>query len=123
MSKCRTLPGHTGNITAVQLSMGFSINYVLMLSNLVFQMLLNHTQLKQPHLNGHDVPARERTPYRTGFAKRISIRALPQDSGWTSAICEANMASSGTAESFLTASSITRATQGHTRSQHAVYTI
>ena len=37
---------------------GFSINYVLMLSNLVFQMLLNHTQLKQPHLNGHDVPAR-----------------------------------------------------------------
>ena len=42
-----------------------------------------------------------------------SIGTLPQDSGWTSAICEANVASSGTAESFLTASSITRTRQAH----------
>ena len=42
-----------------------------------------------------------------------SIGTFPQDSGWTSAICEANVASSGTAESFLTASSITRPRQAH----------
>ena len=42
-----------------------------------------------------------------------SIGTLLQDSGWTSAICEANGASSGTAESFLTASSITRTRQAH----------
>ena len=59
------------------------------------------------------MPARERTPYGTGIAEMRSIRTLPQDSGWTSAICEANVASSGTAESFLTASSITRTRQAH----------
>ena len=59
------------------------------------------------------MPARERTPYRTGIAEMISIRTLPQDSGWTTAICEANVASSGTAEYFLTASSITRTRQAH----------
>ena len=50
------------------------------------------------------------------LASLRSIGTLLQDSGWTSATCEAHVASSGTAESFLTASSITR-----TRSQHAVY--
>ena len=59
------------------------------------------------------MPARERTPYRTGIAEMRSIGTLPQDSGWTSAICEANVASSGTAESFLTASSISRTRQAH----------
>ena len=36
------------------------------------------------------------------LASLRSIGTLLQDSGWTSAICEANMASSGTAETFLT---------------------
>ncbi len=42
-----------------------------------------------------------------------SIGTLLQDRGWTSAICEANVASSGTSESFLTASTITRTRQAH----------
>ena len=54
-----------------------------------------------------------RTPYRTGIAEISSIGTLLQGSDWTSAICEANVASSGTAESFLTASSITRTRQAH----------
>ena len=54
-----------------------------------------------------------RTSYRTGIAEMRSIGTLPQDSGWTSAICEVNVASSGTAEYFLTASSITRTRQAH----------
>ena len=37
-----------------------------------------------------------------------SIGTLLQSSGWTSAIVEADIASSGTAESFLSASSVTR---------------
>ena len=37
-----------------------------------------------------------------------SIRTLLQKSGWTEAIVEAGIASSGIAESFLSASSVTR---------------
>ena len=59
------------------------------------------------------MPAWERTPYRPGIAEMRSIGTLLKDSGWTSAICEANVAASGTAESFLTASSITRTRQAH----------
>ena len=50
---------------------------------------------------------------RTGIVEMRSIGTLRKDSGWTSAICEANVASSGTAESFLIASSITRTRQSH----------
>ena len=42
-----------------------------------------------------------------------SLGTLLEDSGWTSAIVEAGLASSGTAESFLTASSITKTRQAH----------
>ena len=42
-----------------------------------------------------------------------SIGSLLQDSGWTSALVEAGVASSGTAESYLSASSVTRARQAH----------
>ena len=42
-----------------------------------------------------------------------SIGTLLQDSDWTSAICESNVASSGTAVYFLTASSITRTRQAN----------
>ena len=42
-----------------------------------------------------------------------SIGTLLQDSGWTGALMEAGVASPGTAESFLTASSITRTRQMH----------
>ena len=45
------------------------------------------------------------------LASLRSIGTLLHDSGWTSAICEANVVSSGTAESFLTASSIKRMRQ------------
>ena len=36
-----------------------------------------------------------------------------QDSGWTAALCEAEIASSGTAESFLKSSHLTRTRHGH----------
>ena len=42
-----------------------------------------------------------------------SIGTLLQSSGWTSAIVEADIASSGTAESFLSASSVTRTRQAN----------
>lgn len=42
-----------------------------------------------------------------------SIGTLLKDSGWTGALVEAGVTSSGTAESFLTASSITRTRQIH----------
>ena len=42
-----------------------------------------------------------------------SLVTLLEDSGWTSAIVEAGLASSGTAESFLTASSVTKTRQAH----------
>ena len=47
------------------------------------------------------------------LASLRSIGTLLQDSGWTNAICEVCVASSGTAESFLTTSSITRTRQAH----------
>ena len=42
-----------------------------------------------------------------------SLGTLLEDSGWTSAIVEAGLASSGTADSFLTASSVTKTRQAH----------
>jgi len=42
-----------------------------------------------------------------------SIGSLLQNSGWTGAITQAGIAASGTAESFLTAASITRTRQMH----------
>lgn len=42
-----------------------------------------------------------------------SIGTLLQDSGWTTAIVEAEVASSGTAESYLSVSSVTRTRQAH----------
>ena len=42
-----------------------------------------------------------------------SIGTLLQSSGWTSSIVEGDIASSGTAESFLSASSVTRTRQAH----------
>ena len=42
-----------------------------------------------------------------------SIDTLLQSSGWTSAIVEADIASSGTAESYLSASSVTRIRKAH----------
>ena len=42
-----------------------------------------------------------------------SLGTLLEDCGWTSAIIEAGLASSGTAESFLTASSVTKTRQAH----------
>ena len=42
-----------------------------------------------------------------------SIGTLLQSSGWTSAIVEADIDSSGTAESYLSASSVTRTRKAH----------
>ena len=42
-----------------------------------------------------------------------ALGTLLEDSGWNSAIVEAGLASSGTAESFLTASSVTKTRQAH----------
>ena len=47
------------------------------------------------------------------LAARRSIRTLLRDSGWTGALFEAGVVSSGTAESFLSAASITRTRQVH----------
>ncbi|KAK6196169.1 hypothetical protein SNE40_001446 [Patella caerulea] len=47
------------------------------------------------------------------MASLRSIGTLLQDSGWTSAIVEANVASPGTPESFLSASSVTKTRQAH----------
>ena len=41
------------------------------------------------------------------------IKSLLRDSGWTSTLSEAGVASSGTAESFLVASSVTQTRQAH----------
>ena len=50
-----------------------------------------------------------------------SIGTLLQSSGWTSAIVEADIASSGTAESFLSASSVTRTRQAHQITASCMY--
>ena len=50
-----------------------------------------------------------------------SIGTLLQSSGWTSAIVEADIASSGTAESFLSASSVTRTRQAHQITASCLY--
>lgn len=42
-----------------------------------------------------------------------SIGSLLEDSGWTSALVEADIASAGTADSFLSASSVTKTRQAH----------
>ena len=42
-----------------------------------------------------------------------SIGSMLQDSGWTSALVEADVASSGTADSFLSATSVTKTRQAH----------
>ncbi|KAK6175970.1 hypothetical protein SNE40_014342 [Patella caerulea] len=47
------------------------------------------------------------------MASLRSIGTLLGDSGWTSAIVEANVASPGTSESFLSASSVTKTRQAH----------
>ena len=49
------------------------------------------------------------------------IGTLLQSSGWTSAIVEAHIASSGTAESFLSASSVTRTRQAHQIKASCIY--
>ena len=50
-----------------------------------------------------------------------SIGTFLQSSGWTSAIVEADIASSGTAESFLSASSVTRTRQAHQIAASCLY--
>ena len=52
-----------------------------------------------------------------------SIGTLLRDSGWTSAIVEAEVASSGTAESYLSASSVTRTRQAHQITACSLYTL
>eukprot|EP00745_Piridium_sociabile_P026549 TRINITY_DN4240_c0_g1_i3.p1 TRINITY_DN4240_c0_g1~~TRINITY_DN4240_c0_g1_i3.p1 ORF type:complete len:1496 (-),score=398.92 TRINITY_DN4240_c0_g1_i3:837-5324(-) len=52
-----------------------------------------------------------------------SLGTLLEGSGWTSAITEAGVASSGTAESFLTASSVTRTRQAHQITACSLYAL
>ena len=42
-----------------------------------------------------------------------SIVSILEDSGWTCALVEAGVASSGTADSFLSATNVTRTRQAH----------
>jgi len=44
-----------------------------------------------------------------------------EDSGWTSALVDANVSSSGTAESFIKASSITRSRRAHQVTASSLY--
>lgn len=50
-----------------------------------------------------------------------SIGTLLQDSGWTSAIVEAEVASFGTTESYLSASSVTRTRQADQITAYSLY--
>ena len=50
-----------------------------------------------------------------------SIGTLLRDSGWTGALFEAGVASSGTSESFLSAASITRTRQAHQVTASGLY--
>ena len=52
-----------------------------------------------------------------------SLGTLLEDSGWASAIVEAGVASSGTAESFLAGSSVTRARLAHQITACSLYTL
>ena len=52
-----------------------------------------------------------------------SIGTLLQSSGWTSAIVETDIASSGTAESFLSASSVTRTRKAHQITASCLYKV
>ena len=52
-----------------------------------------------------------------------SIGTLLQSSGWTSAIVEADIASSGTAESFLSTSSVTRTRKAHQITASCLYKV
>ena len=50
-----------------------------------------------------------------------SVGTLLENNGWTSAIVEAGLASSGTAESFLTVSSVTKTRQAHQTTACTIY--
>ena len=50
-----------------------------------------------------------------------SVGSLLEGSGWTSAIVEAGVASSGTAESFLSAGNVTRTRQAHQITAYCLY--
>ena len=52
-----------------------------------------------------------------------SIESILKSSGWTEAIVEADIASSGTAESFLSASSITRTRCAHQITASSLYSL
>ena len=52
-----------------------------------------------------------------------SIGTLLESSGWTSAITESGVASSGTADSFLTVSSVTRTRMSHQITACRLYTL
>lgn len=52
-----------------------------------------------------------------------SVGSLLQDSGWTSALVEVGVASSDTAESYLSASSVTKTRQAHQITACCLYTI
>lgn len=52
-----------------------------------------------------------------------SIGTLLQDSGWTGALVEAGVTSSGTADSFLSAASVTRTRQAHQITACSLYTL
>ena len=57
------------------------------------------------------------------MAGLTSLGTLLEGSGWTSAITEAGVASSGTAESFLTAPSVTRTRQAHQITACSLYAL
>ena len=50
-----------------------------------------------------------------------SIGTLLQDSGWTAALVESGIATPGTADSFLSASSVTRTRQMHQVTTSCLY--
>jgi len=50
-----------------------------------------------------------------------SLGSLPEDSGWTAALTEARVASVGTADSFLSAASVTKTRHAHQVTACSVY--
>ena len=85
--------------------------------------LAKHIQWQWPEEYGEDKFVIMFGGLHIEMAALRSLGTLLEESGWTSAIAEAGVASSGTAESFLTVSSVTRTRLAHQITACSLYTL
>ena len=83
--------------------------------------LIKQTQWHWPECNGKDKFLAMFGGLHIEMAALRSIETLLQDSGWTAALAEAGITSSGTAESFLSAANVTRTRQAHQITASSLY--